>query len=170
MLVTSPVMEGSDTGTPDTSMEIHDTSNRRKSGRARTKPVLLSQDPNVMQTGRAGSAKRKRARPQDLEGGDEEDDEDDDEDSEDGESSPDEEELKERRKRAAKKRAPKPASKKPKTSDSGITTLPVRPAVNGLKKVAKSQKVVNRKTAVAISENDGLFGGLSHLRDRIYLG
>ena len=83
-------------------MEVHESSNRRKSGRARQAPVLLSQDPSLLANSTNG-AKRKRI---ELRGGDASvpgDEEESEEESEDDDSDPDEEELKERRTKTSKK-------------------------------------------------------------------
>ncbi len=148
-------MELSDPATPDTSLELHDTSNRRKSVRTRQQPVLLQQDPNLSQVPNGNSAKRKRA---ELRGGDLDElsaDELDEESSSD-ESDPDEEELKERR-RKTKKAPPKPAAKKPKTGSAMMTTLAVRPAVNGLKTASKQKKPSARPVKNAANGGTGLY-------------
>jgi len=148
-------MELSDPATPDTSLELHDPSNRRKSGRTRQQPVLLQQDPNLSQVSNGNSAKRKRA---ELRGGDLDElsaDELDEESSSD-ESDPDEEELKERR-RKTKKAPPKPAAKKPKTGSATTTTLAVRPAVNGLKTASKPKKPSARPVKNAADGGTGLY-------------
>ena len=148
-------MDHSDPATPDTSMEVHDTTNRRKSGRVRQAPVLLSRDPNLTQNNGNGG-KRKRTQ---LRGGDMPDasgEEDDDEESDVSESDPDEEELKERRKRASKKATSKPAPKKPKTAGPATTKLAVRPATNGVAKASKAQRSKARPTALA-GQGTGLY-------------
>ena len=157
-------MDPSDPPTPDTSIEVQDTSNRRRSGRARQKPVLLQEDPNVMPTTRGGSAKRKLADYRDRENGDEQD-ADSDSEGDSGESDPDEEELKEKRRKTAKKAAAKPAIKKPKTSNAiKATVLPVRPAVNGVKKSAKPRKATAPRTSAIVGDATGLYGrNLSNL-------
>ena len=66
----------------------------------------------------------------------------------------DEEELKEIR-RKTKKVQSKPASKKPKTLN-GIGKLAIRPAPNGVKKVAKGKKPRARPSAV--EDHNGLYG------------
>ena len=149
-------MDQSDPATPETSVEAPDTSNRRKSGRTRQKPVLLSQDPNVVQNVRAGSAKRKLAQFQDQEEGEPDADEVDDPSNND-DSDPDEEELKERRRKAPRKTAPKQAPKKSKVSASTATSLPVRPAINGVKKNAKPRRADTVKKGLA-DGGTGLFG------------
>lgn len=161
MSVRSSSMDPPDRVTPDTSVEIQDTSNRRKSGRARHKPVLLSQDPNLAQSSRAGSAKRKLAALGDDTGeGEAERDEDEGADSKDSESSPAEEELRVNRKNPSKKLGTKRAQKKAKTNDVAgtSTTLPVRPAVNGVKKASRPRKAPSKASATEPDEADGLFG------------
>ena len=148
-------MDQSDPATPDTSMEVHDATNRRKSGRVRQAPVLLSKDPNISQNnGNAGKRKRTQLRGGDLpDASDEEEDEDIDE----GESDPDEEELKERRRKASKKATSKPAPKKPKTAGPGTTKLAVRPAANGVGKPSKAQRSKARPTGAAAGDGTGLY-------------
>lgn len=151
-------MDHSDPSTPDTSVEVRNTPNRRKSGRARQAPVLLSQDPNHTEQITNG-AKRKRT---ELRGGeplevDEDEDESDDE-SDEEESDPDEEELKERRRKASKKVTSKPAPKKSRTSGPATTKLAVRPATNGTGKASKAQKSKARPTGAAAVDGTGLFG------------
>ena len=148
-------MDHSDPATPETSVEAQDTSNRRKSGRTRHKPVLLQQDPNVTQSTRAGSAKRKLADFRDEDGNGE--DGDTDEDSEQSESDPDEEEVKERKKKATRKVASKPAPKKSRPNDIASKSLPVRPAVNGVKKAAKPRKAPPRLSGLG-DLGSGLYG------------
>lgn len=151
-------MELSDPATPDTSFEMHDSHNRRKSGRQRQKPVLLQRDPNLSQVSNGIGAKRKLKETHE---GDHEDagdaDEDEDEGTSPGESDPDEEELKERRKRASKKGPAKSAPKKPKISNATITNLAVRPAVNGAKKSSKPKKPRAKAVGNAEDEGSGLY-------------
>lgn len=150
-------MDHSDPLTPDTSMEVHETSNRRKSGRARQAPVLLSQDPNLVPNSTNG-AKRKRT---EVVGGDATTpggEDESEEESEDDDSDPDEEELKERRTKTPKKRASKPAPKKSKTGGPTTTKLAVRPAANGVRKASKAQKSKARPTGAAAMDGTGLFG------------
>ena len=137
MPVTSSSMDLSDSVTPDTSLDMTSTNNRRKSGRAIRKPVLLNKDPNIPQVSVGNSTKRKRVDAvQDLV--DSSDPESEDEASDD-ESDPDEEELKERRRKASKtKKAPiKSVAKKPRTGRGLTTSLAVRPATNGVKRNAR---------------------------------
>lgn len=141
MPVTSSSMELSDPETPDTSLDMATTANRRKSGRATRKPVLLNKDPNISQVGMGSGGKRKRVDvpAQDLV--ESSDAESENETSED-ESDPDEEELKERRRKAPRpKKAPsKSVAKKPRTGPALSTSLAVRPAVNGVKKNARPKQ------------------------------
>lgn len=155
-------MELSDPATPDNSA-LTDATNRRKSGRARQKPVTLYEESSVLQVGN-GTAKRKRAEPQsdDVEN-DEESEEDESVDE--SESDPDEEELKERRKRAAKsKKAPnKPAAKKPKTARNTTTNLAIRPAANGVKAAPRPRKPQARQSTV-MDDGTGLYGMCGYAR------
>ena len=156
MSLRSSSMELSDPATPDTSIEVQDTSNRRKSGRARHKPVLLSQDPNLVQPDRAGSAKRKLA-----EVGDDGIEDAQQADESDADSNPEEEEEQVKpRKKAAKRE--KPAQKRPKPNKGAgagaSKSLPVRPAVNGVRKTVKARKTRPQVQIEAIDETDGLYG------------
>lgn len=150
-------MELSDPATPDNSA-LTDATNRRKSGRARQKPVTLYEVSSVPHVGN-GTSKRKRAEPR---GGEEENVEEEepeeDESLEESESDPDEEELKERRKRAAKsKKAPnKPAAKKPKTARNTTTNLAIRPAANGVKATPRARKPQARQSTV-VDDGTGLY-------------
>ena len=141
MTLTSPSMDPSDPETPDTSLDMDTTTNRRKSGRAIRKPVLLNKDPNIPQVSGGNSGKRKRvdAPIQDLV--DSSDPESDDQVSED-ESDPDEEELKERRRKASKtnKASSKSVAKKPRKGPALTKNLAVRPATNGVKKNARPEQ------------------------------
>ncbi|KAL9640806.1 MAG: hypothetical protein Q9164_000041 [Protoblastenia rupestris] len=136
--------------TPDTSLELHDdsASNRRKSVRVRSKPALLSQDPYFSHS--SNGIKRKRVESRDSGPEDVSDD-----DLEGGgrsveESDADEEELREQRRKAKK-----PALKK--SRKSATTILAMRPAVNGVKKSAKTQKS-RAKAAVKVNDDEtGLF-------------
>ena len=141
MPVRSSSMELSDPATPDTSLDMNSTENRRKSGRTIQKPVLLNKDPNISQVSTGNGGKRKRADPPAQDAVDSSDAESEDEDSDD-ESDPDEEELKERRRKAARsKKAPsKSVTKKPRTGPTLMTNLAVRPAVNGVKKTARPKQ------------------------------
>ena len=155
----SSSMELSDPATPDTSLDLNGTTNRRKSGRARQKPVLLNKDPNVSQVSSGSSAKRKLA---DLRGIGEEDfsDVDSGDETSPEESDPDEEELKEQRKKAsrAKKALTKSAPKRAKTGPALTTKLAVRPAVNRVKKPSKSQKPRARPAKNVADDGTGLYG------------
>lgn len=151
-------MELSDPASPDNSA-LTDAPNRRKSGRARQKPVTLYEASSVLQVGN-GSAKRKRAEPRSgvVENVEEEEPEGD-ESLEESESDPDEEELKERRKRAARSKKPpkKPAAKKPKTARNTTTNLAIRPAANGVKAAPRPRKQQVRQSTV-IDDGTGLYG------------
>lgn len=151
-------MEPSDPATPDTSVDMNGTASRRKSGRAKQKPVLLNKDPNITQVS-VSSGKRKRADTR-VENVDESSDTEGQESSAD-ESDPDEEELKEKRRKAQRSKKPsaKPAAKKPKITGPGITTnLAVRPAVNGVKKTAKPRQPRARPVKNVADDGTGLYG------------
>lgn len=154
----SSSMELSDPATPDTSVDMNSTANRRKSGRARQKPVLLNKDPNIPQLS-VGSGKRKRAdtRIEDIEGSM---DTDEHSESSPEESDPDEEELKEQRRKAlrSKKTPSKSTSKKTKTGPALTTNLVVRPAVNGAKKATKPKQARARPVKNVADAGTGLFG------------
>ena len=158
MPVRSSSMELSDTATPDTSLDMTSTANRRKSGRATQKPVLLIKDPNISQVSGGNGGKRKRAIPpaqdvatsSDAESGDE---------ASDDESDPDEEELKERRRKAPRpKKAPSKTNAKKSRTGTGLTTnLAVRPAVNGVKKAARPKQPRARPVKNAEDHGTGLY-------------
>lgn len=159
MPVRSSSMESSDPATPDTSVDLNGTADRRKSGRATQKPVLLNKDPNIPQGSMGSSGKRKRAdtRAEEVE----EPSDAGEEKSSHDESDPDEEELKEqRRKESRLKRKPstKPTAKKPKTGPTLTTNLAVRPAVNGTKKAAKSKQPRARPIKKARETETGIYG------------
>ena len=149
-------MESSDPPTPDTSISPTDAPNRRKSGRVKHKPVPLQEDPNISMS-TDGSGKRKRLTAEqglDTQGG--ESDEESRVDENDGD--PDEEELKEKRKKSGTRKAPaKRAAKKPKTGHAKTTTLPVRPAVNGVKKATKPRKPRARPNGLIADGGTGLY-------------
>ena len=151
-------MELSDPATPDTSIDMSSTVNRRKSGRATQKPVLLNKDPNISQISTGNSGKRKRADPPTYDVMDSNDTESEDETSDD-ESDPDEEELKERRRKAPRpKKAPsKSVAKKPRTGPALTTNLAVRPAVNGAKKAARPKQPRARPVKKAEENGTGLY-------------
>lgn len=151
-------MESSDPATPDTSVDLNSTANRRKSGRARQKPVLLNKDPNIPQVSSSSSGKRKRADARVEEAGEPSDTEE--EDSSNDESDPDEEELKEKRRKTprSKKTSTKPAAKKPKTGPTLTTNLAVRPAINGAKKSAKPKQPRARPVKKIADAGTGLYG------------
>lgn len=158
MPVTSSSMELSDPATPDTSIDMSSAVNRRRSGRAIQKPVLLSKDPNISQVSTANSGKRKRADPPTQDVVDSSDAESEDDDNDD-ESDPDEEELKERRRKAPRpKKAPsKSVAKKPRTGPALTTNLAVRPAVNGTKKAARPKQPRARPVQNAEDNGTGLY-------------
>ena len=150
-------MESSDPTSPD-------ATNRRRSGRVKSKPVLLQQDPNVPVISSGGS---KRKRPDDAETEAEDEPEEELSSLEESESDPDEEELKEQRRKARKPKAPrsKPTAKKPKTASHTFKSLPMRPATNGLKKPAKPKpkprprKAPSRAREIAsVEDEEGLYG------------
>ena len=148
-------MDQSDPATPDTSMEAQNTTNRRKSGRAVQAPVLLSNDPSLVQSnGISGKRKRIQVRGGDATGASDEEDDD----SEEEESDPDEEEVKERRKKASKKATPKPAPKKPKTAGPAATKLAVRPATNGTSKPSRPRKPKGGQAGSLVGDGTGLYG------------
>ena len=151
-------MELSDPTTPDTSLDMTSTVNRRKSGRATQKPVLLNKDPNISQVSLGNNGKRKRADPPAQELFDSSDAESDDETSDD-ESDPDEEELKERRRKASRpKKAPsKSVAKKPRTGSAMTTNLAVRPAVNGAKKATRPKQARAHPAQNAEDNGTGLY-------------
>ena len=139
-------------GTPDTSLELQDepTSKRRTSGRVKSKPILLSDEPYPSQATNGVKRKRVNLRDEDLENLS--DDELEGRSSQLEENDPDEEELKEKRRRA-KSSAKKPAAKKSKT-----TTLAMRPATNGVKKSTKPRKPKATPTGTGVDDQTGLYG------------
>lgn len=151
-------MNLSDPATPNGRTDMNGTTNRRKSGRIRQKPVLINKDPNIAQISSSG-AKRKRADTV-REEAEELSDADQDEESSPDESDPDEEELKERRRKANRsKRAPtKPVTKKPKPGPGLTTNLVVRPAVNGVKKTSRPKQPRARPVKNAADNGTGLYG------------
>lgn len=151
-------MELSDPETPETSLDMTTTNNRRKSGRTSRKPVLLNKDPNISQIGPGTSGKRKRVDAPVQDVLDSSDVESEDETSED-ESDPDEEELKERRRKAPRpKKAPsKSIAKKPRTGPAFATSLAVRPATNGVKKAARPKQPRARPIKNAEDSGTGLY-------------
>ena len=156
MPLESSSAELSDPATPDTSIDMNGAANRRKSGRARQKPVLLNKDPNIPQVS-SGSGKRKRA---DARVEDVEDLSDDENESSQGESDPDEEELKERRRKAVRSRKTptKSAAKRVKTGPNLNTNLAVRPAVHKARKAAKPKSSRARPIKNAADAGSGLYG------------
>ena len=146
-------MELSDPITPDTSTSSNDATTRRRSGRVTQKPVLYNQ--NVAVTGN-GSGKRKRFFATERESSEEEGDSSTSLDESDGD--PDEEEIKERRRRSRGKTGTgKPAAKKQKTTKPSITNLPVRSAINGVKKASKPRKPRAPPRLGIADEGAGLF-------------
>ncbi|KAI4112046.1 MAG: hypothetical protein LQ339_000053 [Xanthoria mediterranea] len=147
-------MDLSDPITPPASSSP-DHATRRKSGRVKHKPVLLNNDP-AASISSYNSGKRKRADTMemlDTNGSIGEETSLDEE-----ESGPDEEEMKEkRRKSRSKKSTEKPAAKKPKTAKLQSTTLPVRPAVNGVKKPPKPRRPRPQALAAISDQETGLF-------------
>ena len=145
-------MEASDPATSD-------ATTRRRSGRVKSKPVLLRQDPNLP-VASSGGGKRKRVDDAETEG--EAELEDELSSLDESESDPDEEELKEQRRKARKPKAAraKPAAKKPKTATHAFQSLPIRPATNGVKKPVKlrPRKAPSRPREVtSVEEEDGLY-------------
>lgn len=158
MPVRSSSMESSDSATPDTSVDMNGIADRRKSSRARQKPVLLNKDPNIPQVSIGSGGKRKRA---DTRTEEVEEPSDADEESSHDESDPDEEELKEQRRKESqskKKTSTKPTAKKPKTGPTLTTNLAVRPAVNGVKKAAKPKQPRARPINRVTNAGTGLYG------------
>lgn len=153
-------MELSDPNTSPASSSPNNAT-RRKSGRVKHKPVLLNNDPNASISS-YNSGKRKRAdtlEQLDTNGSIAEETSFDE-----GDGDPDEEEMKEkRRKSRSKKSSEKPAAKKPKTAKLQSTSLPVRPAVNGVKKPPKPRRPRPQANAAISDEETGLFGKLHAL-------
>ena len=139
-----------------------DAIDRRKSGRAKQKPVLYQQDPTVPITTN-GSGKRKRAETvnADVDDVDDVDGSENESTIDESDGDPDEEELKEKRRALKIKNVPiRPAAKKPKKNLGAVTNMPMRPATNGIKKVAKPKKPRAQKITSGFAnpyEND-LFG------------
>ena len=150
-------MEPSDPAPTSSSPAQNDSTNRRRSGRAKQQPVLFQEDPNIPQSS-SSNGKRKRTQ---LRGGDAigDDASSEEEESPEDEGSPDEEELKERRRKApkAKKPSSKPAAKKPKTNGA-TTKLAVRPATNGFKKHAPPKRSRAKPSAAIVEDESGLYG------------
>ncbi|KAL8916362.1 MAG: hypothetical protein Q9208_008552 [Pyrenodesmia sp. 3 TL-2023] len=151
-------MDLSDPATPQASSSPNDATSTRRSGRVKHKPVLLQTGPNTSLLSN-GSGKRKR------DANLEEDDVDiigsESSDLDESDGDPDEEELKEkRRKSRSKKPVTKPAAKRPKTGVSKTTSLPVRPATNGVKKPSKRLQPRAKPTAIIDDDETGLFSEL----------
>lgn len=167
-------MELSRPSTPDSvSADNNNATSRRKSARAKQKPVLL-QEEHYASSYSNGSNKRKRAEvqrvsvpaedPADPKQISEEESESDDSDGE-----PDPEEVKDKKKRKApapKKNPAKPAAKKIKMADAQTLKLPVRPATNGIRKTYKSKKVAARTSPAVSNHETGLYGMLEDLQSR----
>ncbi|KAI4119552.1 MAG: hypothetical protein LQ345_000549 [Seirophora villosa] len=148
-------MELSDSVTPQASSSPNDPTSRRKSGRVKQKPVLLQTDPYAS-TLPNGSGKRKRTPNMEENGLDDIESEETDPDEND--EDPDEEELKERRRKSrSKKTSAKRAAKKARITAPKSTSLPVRSAVNGVKKPPKSRRPRTVPNAVADDDGTGLF-------------
>ena len=157
-------MELSDPTSPPASSSPNDATQRR-SGRVKHKPVLLNNDPNASISS-YNTGKRKRADTLERLDVSASIGEDTSLDEDDGD--PDEEEMKERRRKSrSKKSTSKPAAKKPKTDKLQNTSLPVRPAVNGLKKPLKPRRPRPQISAVVSNADTGLFckSGCSALQD-----
>lgn len=156
-------MELSDPITPHSG--AGDATNRRKSARAKQKPVLLQDDITTSRSTN-GNAKRKRG---DIEGENATDSDDDilgeESSAQESDGDPDEEEIKEKRRRAprAKKAPGKPAAKKPKTTNVRATKLPVRPAMNGVKKASRPAKPRARSKRAVSNDGTGLYGMLASI-------
>ena len=158
MPISSSSMALSDPATPDTSLDRIDISSRRKSGRATQKPVLLNKDPNIPQVSMGSNGKRKRADPPPRDEVDSSNPESENETSDD-ESDPDEEELKDRRRKTQRpKKAPnRSVAKKPRTGAAVTTSLAVRPAINGVKKIARPKQPRARPVKDAEDNGTGLY-------------
>lgn len=153
-------MDLSDPATPQASSSPNGATSTRRSGRAKHKPVLLQTDPNASIVAN-GSGKRKRDANSEEVDVDIVGSESSDLDESNGD--PDEEELKEkRRKSRSKKPTTRPAAKKPKTAVSKTTSLPVRPATNGVKKPSKPRQPRAKPTAVIDDDGTGLFCKLTY--------
>ncbi|KAL8917707.1 MAG: hypothetical protein Q9172_005716 [Xanthocarpia lactea] len=147
-------MELSDPTSPPASSSPNDAT-QRKSGRVKHKPVLLNNDPNASISS-YNTGKRKRADTLEWLDVSASNGEDTSLDEDDGD--PDEEEMKERRRKSrSKKSTSKPAAKKPKTDKLQNTSLPVRPAVNGLKKPLKPRRPRPQISALVSDADTGLF-------------
>lgn len=153
-------MELSDPITPEATSGAGNATNRRKSARTRQKPVLLQDD---ITTSRSSNANGKRKRGDvGREAGTDSDNDllDEESSSQESDGDPDEEELKEKRRRAprAKKAQGKPAAKKPKTTNVRTASLPVRPAMNGVKKASRPKKPQARSNRLDLNDGTGLYG------------
>ncbi|KAL8945751.1 MAG: hypothetical protein Q9222_007756, partial [Ikaeria aurantiellina] len=148
-------MELSNPGSAPASSSPNDATTQRKSGRVKHQPVLLQNDPNISIMTNS-SAKRKRAVTIDQDDVNGQESQESSLDESDGD--PDEEEMKERRRKSRSKKATvKPAPKKAKTNKSSTAHLPMRPAVNGIKKASKPKRPQARPNAALADEGVGLY-------------
>ncbi|KAL8715367.1 MAG: hypothetical protein Q9220_000700 [cf. Caloplaca sp. 1 TL-2023] len=148
-------MELSDPESAQASPSPNDATHRRKSGRVKHQPVLLQNDPNIS-IATNSSTKRKRAAT--LDQGDINGQESQESSLDESDGDPDEEELKEkRRKSRSKKAVAKPAPKKAKMDKSSTTHLPLRPAINGIKKPSKPKRPQARPNAALTDAGTGLY-------------
>ena len=146
-------MEASDPATPNST---NDETSRRKSGRVKQKPQVYQEDLDLSQANGSYSGKRKRSTLRGGSADDALDDKSEESNEEASDGDPDEEELRERRRRPRnKKPLTKPAPKKPRTAGASSTTLPVRPAVNGVKKPSKPKRAQASRIVGAEAEDDG---------------
>lgn len=157
-------MELSDPVTPESNFGAGHATNRRKSARARQKPVLLQDD---ITTSRASHGNGKRKRAEISEGGVTDSGDDilgEESSSHESDGDPDEEELKEKRRRAprAKRVQGKPVVKKPRIAEARTTKLPVRPAMNGAKKASRPRKPQARSNRAVSNDETGLYGMLAY--------
>ncbi len=156
------------------SASSNNVTSRRKSARAKQKPVLL-QEEHYASSYSNGSNKRKRAElqradvratdPADLDDGISEESASDESDGD-----PHLEELKDKRKRRAprpKKNPSKPAAKKLKTNNAHTMKLPVRPAINGTRKAPKFKKAIAQPSPAASDHETGLYGMLDSRRQEV---
>ena len=155
-------MELSDPASPDHS--ANDATNRRTSGRAKQKPVLYQQDPNISVVSNSNGKRKHVELPGGDDGSQKEDGSAEDSSIDGSDGDPDEEELKEKRRKApkAKKGPVKPAVKKARTRNDVTTKLPIRPATNGVRKPAKPRKPRARQPAVE-QAGTGLYGKRPYL-------
>lgn len=160
-------MELSRPSSPDSVSADNNATSRRKSARARQKPVLL-QEENYASSYSNGSNKRKRGKVQRVavpgeDPADPKEISEEESESDDSDGDPDPEEVKDKRKRKApapKKNPAKPAAKKLKTANAQTLKLPVRPATNGTRKASKSKKTEARMSPTVSNRETGLYGTL----------